>query len=365
MRILITGNMGYVGPVLARYLRDTLKDAELIGFDTAFFGHSLTGAGFLPEALLDRQVFGDIREFPAALLDGVDAMVHLSAISNDPMGTKFEAVTGEINRDATARIAGLAAERRVKSFVFASSCSMYGYAESGARKESDPTNPLTAYARSKIDSEKALAELDRNGMLVTSLRFATACGMSERLRLDLVLNDFVACAITSGEITVLSDGTPWRPLIDVEDMARAILWAILRKPENGGEFLAVNAGRDESNYQVRDLAEAVARHVPGTTVSINANAPPDKRSYRVDFALLRSLAPAYIPQVSLDQSITRLRDGLVGMGFADKDFRASPYIRLKTLEHHMAAGRLGADLRWRPHSHALGVHTNEIPQDAA
>ena len=239
MRILITGNMGYVGPVLTRFLRDRLPDAELIGFDTAFFGHSLTGAGLLPEARLDRQVFGDIREFPAELLDGVDAVVHLSAISNDPMGNKYEAVTGEINRDATVRIARLAAERGVKSFVFASSCSMYGYAEGGARKETDPTNPLTAYARSKIGSEKAMAELDRKGMLVTSLRFATACGMSDRLRLDLVLNDFVACAITSGEITVLSDGAPWRPLIDVEDMARAILWAIRRKSDKGGEFLAL------------------------------------------------------------------------------------------------------------------------------
>jgi nucleoside-diphosphate-sugar epimerase len=365
MRILITGNMGYVGPVLTKFLRDGLQDAELIGFDTAYFGHSLTGAGLLPEALLDRQVFGDIREFPAELLDGVDAVVHLSAISNDPMGNKFEAVTEEINRDATVRLARLAVERRVKSFVFASSCSMYGYAESGARKESDPTNPLTAYARSKIGSEKALGELDRKGMLVTSLRFATACGMSDRLRLDLVLNDFVACAITSGEITVLSDGTPWRPLIDVQDMARAILWAIGRKRENGGEFLAVNAGRDESNYQVRDLAEAVARHVPGTTVSINTNAPPDKRSYRVDFALFRSLAPDFIPQVTLDQSITRLREGLVGMGFADKNFRSSPYMRLKTLERHMAAGRLNTDLRWRFRSRALGTDTREIPQDAA
>src|ERR1700761_4952033 len=347
MRILITGNMGYVGPVLAKYLRDRLPDAELIGFDTAYFGHSLTGAGLLPEAMLNRQVFGDIRELPGELLDGVDAVVHLSAISNDPMGNKFEAVTGEINRDATVRIARLAAERGGWNVVFASSCSMYGYAEGGARKESDPTNPLTAYARSKIGSEKAMADLDRKNMLITSLRFATACGMSDRLRLDLVLNDFVACAITSGEITVLSDGTPWRPLIDVEDMARAIFWAIRRNRQNGGEFLAVNAGRDESNYQVRDLAEAVARHVAGTTVSINTNAPPDKRSYRVDFSLFRSLAPDSIPQVSLDQSITRLREGLVGMGFVDKDFRASPYMRLKTLERQMAAGRLGTDLRWR------------------
>ena len=341
-----------------------LGDAELIGFDTAFFGHSLTGAGLLPEALLDRQAFGDIREFPAELLDGVDAVVHLSAISNDPMGNKYEAVTGEINRDATVRLARLAAESGVKSFVFASSCSMYGYAEGGARKESDPTNPLTAYARSKIGSEQALAQFDRKGMLITSLRFATACGMSDRLRLDLVLNDFVACAITSGEITVLSDGTPWRPLIDVEDMARAILWAIRRRQEKGGEFLAVNAGRNEGNYQVRELAEAVARQVPGTTVSINTNAPPDKRSYRVDFALFRSLAPNSIPQVTLDQSIARLRDGLQGMGFKDKDFRSSPYMRLKTLERHMAAGLLGTDLRWRFRSQASGAG-REAPQDAA
>jgi nucleoside-diphosphate-sugar epimerase len=365
MRILITGNMGYVGSVLTRFLRESLVDAELIGFDTAYFAHSLTGAGLLPEAFLDRQVFGDIREFPADVLDGVDAVVHLAAISNDPMGNKFETVTGDINQQATIRLAGLAADRGVRSFVFASSCSMYGSTEGGSRKETDPTNPLTAYARSKIGSEKAFAELDRKSMLLTSLRFATACGMSDRLRLDLVLNDFVACAITSGEITVLSDGTPWRPLIDVEDMARAILWAIRRTRESGGEFLAVNAGRDESNYQVRDLAEAVARQAPGTKVSINTNAPPDKRSYRVDFALFRSLAPDSIPQVSLDQSITRLRDGLVGMGFADKDFRASPYMRLKTLERHMAAGRLGTDLRWRFRSHASGMDSREIPKDAA
>jgi len=348
MRILITGNMGYVGPVLTRFLREKLKDAELVGYDAGFFGHSLTGAGVLPEARLNRQVFGDVRELAPALLDGVDAVVHLCAVSNDPMGDKFEAVTGEINQNASVRIAQLAAERRVKNFVFASSCSIYGYAEGGARKETDPTNPLTAYARSKIGSEKAFAELDLGDMTITSLRFATACGMSDRLRLDLVLNDFVACAIASREITVLSDGTPWRPLIDVEDMARAILWAIVRKPENGGKFLAVNAGRDESNYRVRELAEAVARQAPGTKVSINANAPPDKRSYKVDFGLFRSLAPAYVPEVSLDQSIADLCAGLVGMGFADKDFRNSPYMRLKMLERHMAAGRLAADLRWAP-----------------
>jgi nucleoside-diphosphate-sugar epimerase len=346
MRILITGNMGYVGPVLTRFLRTNINGWELIGFDAGFFGHSLTGAEVLPETLLDRQAFGDIRELPPDLLDGVDAVVHLSAVSNDPMGNKFEAVTNEINQGASVRVAELAAARGVKNFVFASSCSMYGYAQGGPRKETDPTNPLTAYARSKIGAEQAFARLGLGTMTVTSLRFATACGMSDRLRLDLVLNDFVACAIASREITVFSDGSPWRPLIDVEDMARAIFWAIARKPENGGRFLAVNAGPDEGNYQVRELAEAVARQTPGTKVSINTNAPPDMRSYRVDFSLFKSLAPEHIPQITLAESIRRLREGLTGMGFADKDFRNSAYMRLKTLERHIAAGRACPDLRW-------------------
>jgi len=183
-------------------------------------------------------------------------------------------------------------------------------------------------------------------MTVTCLRFATACGMSARLRLDLVLNDFVACALANRKITVLSDGSPWRPLINVRDMARAIEWAATRKTNNGGAYLVVNAGSNEWNYQVKDLANAVAAAVPGTDVSINTDAPPDKRSYRVDFSLYRSLAPGFVPQVTLAQSIEALRDGLTKMGFADTDFRNSQNMRLKVLEAHITAGRLNPDLRW-------------------
>jgi nucleoside-diphosphate-sugar epimerase len=346
MRIVVTGNMGYVGPVLARFLRSNIRDCKLVGYDSGYFGHCLTGSAVLPEVNFDLQYMGDVRELPREVLAGADAVVHLAAVSNDPMGNRYQQVTADINQQASIRVAELAREAGVKNFVFASSCSMYGYAEGGARKETDPTNPLTAYARSKIGTENALKQMDLGGMTVTSLRFATACGMSDRLRLDLVLNDFVACAVTSGEITVLSDGTPWRPLIDVEDMSRAIAWAVQRAAADGGHFLAVNVGRDEWNYQVKDLAEAVAAAVPGTKVSVNTAAPPDKRSYRVDFSLFNELAPGHIPQLSLDESIRRLHAGLASMGFADKDFRNSPYMRLKTLERHIAAGRLGADLRW-------------------
>lgn len=347
MRILVTGNMGYVGPVLMRHLRESRPTAELIGYDTGFFGHSLTGSDRLPESRLDRQIFGDVRDLAPELLDGVDAVVHLAAVSNDPMGNRFEAVTEAINRDASVRIAEIAAARGVKNVVFASSCSMYGSADGSAKRETDPTNPLTAYARSKIGTEEGWKKLANGATTLTSLRFSTACGFSDRLRLDLVLNDFVACAVTTGEITVLSDGSPWRPLIDVADMARAIDWAIDRPADNGGSFLAVNTGRDEANVQVRDLAHAVAAKVPGTRVSIATDAPPDKRSYRVDFALYRELAPAHQPQVDLDTSIDRLLAGLRHMAFADADFRNSPFMRLKTLERHIASGRLGEDLRWR------------------
>jgi nucleoside-diphosphate-sugar epimerase len=348
MRVLITGNMGYVGPVVVSHLRRRFPDAELIGFDTGLFGTCLTTTGRAPETLLTTQHFGDVRELPEALLRGADAVVHLAAVSNDPIGNRFEAITDEINRGATLRVAGLASAAGVRNFVFASSCSVYGAAPGEARRETDTLNPLTAYARSKVAAEQGLAQMELNGMAATCLRFATACGMSDRLRLDLVLNDFVAGALSGGEITVLSDGTPWRPLIDVRDMARAIEWAITRPPERGGPVLAVNVGTDTRNHRVRDLAEAVAAAVPGTSVSINTAAPPDARSYRVDFSLFRRLAPDYQPKVGLPESIQAVLDGLQAIGFSDRDFRKSSRVmRLNTLSAMIDAGLLGSDLRWR------------------
>jgi nucleoside-diphosphate-sugar epimerase len=262
------------------------------------------------------------------------------------MGKEFEEVTAAINRSASVNLARASAKVGVKNFVFASSCSMYGQADGGARKETDPTNPLTAYARSKIGVEEDLYAADLGGMVFTSLRFATACGWSSRLRLDLVLNDFVASAVATEKISILSDGTPWRPLIDVEDMSRAISWGIARKAENGGAFLAVNAGSTESNYQMKDLAEAVAKLIPGTSISINKDALPDRRSYSVDFSLYRELAKNHQPKVTLNQSIERLRDGLLAMNFAVKDFRQSSFMRLNSLRLHLDSRRLEEDLRW-------------------
>ena len=346
MKILITGNMGYIGPCVVRHLRSCYPDAELIGLDAGYFAGCLTSNGVFPECKVNTQHFADMRSIPAHLLTGVDAVVHLAGISNDPMGKAFEDVTLEINYKASIRLAKLAREAGVKAFVFASSCSMYGAAGNQAKTEDSELNPLTAYAKSKVYTEKDLEPLAGKGFMATSLRFSTACGMSERLRLDLVLNDFVAAAIASGEIKILSDGTPWRPLININDMARAIAWAIGRDPAEGGDFLAINIGSKAWNYQIKDLAEAVAKIIPDTSVSINKDAEPDKRSYSVDFSLFERLAPDHQPQFDLAATVNGLRDGLNAMGFKDKNFRNSRFMRLKVLNHLRENHLLTEKLEW-------------------
>jgi nucleoside-diphosphate-sugar epimerase len=346
MKILITGNMGYVGPGVVQHLRTVFPQATLIGYDMAYFAHCLTNATVLPESRLNKQIFGDVRNITADVLEGVDAVIHLAAISNDPMGVRFEDVTLDINFESTIKVARLAKQAGAKAFVFASSCSMYGAAEGSAKTETSTLNPLTAYARSKVASEEGLQPLADENFTVTCLRFATACGMSDRLRLDLVLNDFVAGAVSTGMINILSDGSPWRPLIHVKDMARAIEWAVTRQTATGGAFLAINAGCDEWNFQVRDLAKAVSEVIPGTSVRLNEDAPPDKRSYKVSFALYKSLAPRHQPQITLPQAIEELQEGLTAMNFRDGNFRNSLLMRLKVLTSLQESESINDRLEW-------------------
>lgn len=347
MKILITGNMGYVGPGVVYQLRRSYPEAILVGLDMGYFAHCLTHADRLPECRLDHQYFGDVRRVSKTFLSGMDAIVHLAAISNDPMGNVFEEITADINYRGSLHLAKEAKKSGVKTFVFASSCSVYGFAEEGARTESSAVNPLTAYARSKVAVESELKTLADKDFKVSCLRFSTACGMSERLRLDLVLNDFVAAAVASKEIKILSDGSPWRPLINVKDMARAIDWAIQRKTSEGGPYLLINIGEDGWNYQVRDLAKAVQKSIPGVRVSINKEAPPDKRSYKVSFKLFETLAPKeYRPQCDLLSTIQGLKNGLEGMRFQDPNFRSSSFMRLNVLTHLRETEALTDQLLW-------------------
>jgi nucleoside-diphosphate-sugar epimerase len=346
MKIIIVGNLGYIGPSVTNQLRKTYPSAELIGYDIGYFAHCLTNATHLPEIMLDQQVFGDIRKFPENLLKGVDAIVDLAAISNDPMSFKFEEITLDINYRAAVRLAKLAKANGIKSFVYASSCSMYGLADDSERKEGDKVNPLTAYARSKVMAEAELEPLADDDFTITCHRFATACGWTNRLRLDLVLNDFVAGALVKKEISILSDGTPWRPMINTKDMARAIDWGLARKPENGGKFLAVNTGSNEWNNRILALAEATEKVIPGVKISTNPDAPPDKRSYRANFDLFKKLAPNHQPQEDLLSTVIEIKENLIQMGFNDSNFRESLFIRLKVIDNLKKLGLLNDNLEW-------------------
>jgi nucleoside-diphosphate-sugar epimerase len=240
------------------------------------------------------------------------------------------------------KIAEEAKKQGVKSFVFASSCSVYGLADVNAKNESSDINPLTAYAKSKTNCEEDLRKVAGNDFVITCLRFATACGFSYRLRLDLVLNDFVASALANKKIEILSDGKPWRPLINVKDMARAMEWAVYRTPEPN--YIIINAGSDSWNYQVIDLAKAVQKIIPEIEVHVNPNAQPDNRSYKVDFSLFAKMAKGYTPQYDLETTIKELISGLSAIGFSDKNFRTSNLIRLKTLTEQIDKGVLTKEL---------------------
>ena len=351
MKILVTGNMGYVGPGVVEQLKASRPGAAITGLDMGYFGQVLSGADLLPECRVAVQYFGDVRNPPDEAFRGVDAVVHLAAISNDPMGSKFEKVTLDVNHKATVSVAERAKAAGASAFVFASSCSVYGSASDAPRTEDSELEPLTAYARSKVNAEADLRSLASPGFKVSALRFATACGMSARLRLDLVLNDFVAAAIASKKIQIMSDGSPWRPLIHVRDMARAMDWAIGR---GGDDFVVLNVGTDEWNYQVRDLAAAVARVIPGVDVWVNPDASPDRRSYRVSFERFRRMAPDHQPRYSLLDTVTELADALGRMKFDDANFRKSRFMRLNVLSDLRDRGLLGEDLAWSPAAVAEG-----------
>ncbi|MDR0950810.1 MAG: SDR family oxidoreductase [Candidatus Ancillula sp.] len=369
MKILITGNMGYVGPAVIKRLREEYSPkAELIGLDTGYFAHSLTDSLVLPETLLNQQIFADVRDIDQDFLvdndlTDLDAVVWLAAISNDVMGELNPDLTKQINYLSAVNLAKLLKENAQKlnkqvSFTFASSCSVYGDGSgSGFDKdgnklpvdENSEVNPLTAYAKSKRETEIALEPLADSTLKVTCLRFATACGMSDRLRLDLMLNDFAAGAVTEKEITVLSDGSPWRPIIATEDMAGGVAYAIQRSnlDEKGGDYLVVNIGSNDWNYQVKDFANMCGEAVDRTKVSINSAAEPDKRSYRVNFDKFTSLADKkYLPQETLQTAVEKLRDGIQNTPTIDTNYRTSKYMRINTLKGHIKEGRIDQNLRW-------------------
>jgi len=345
-RTMVVGNLGYIGPVLTKFLTANKSENDLIGFDNAYFHGCLINPFNTTDQMLSFQIYEDVRKVKTEHLIGVDNIIYLAAISNDPMGSMYEIPTQEINSIAAIKFAELAKENGAKRFIFASSCSVYGAGGDDAKTEDSELNPLTAYAKSKIDFENKIKTLASKDFYITCLRFATACGASPRLRLDLVLNDFVANALLNEKIEILSDGTPWRPLIDVEDMCKAILWAIERSDILSNFYLSVNVGFNDSNYTIRDLAYAVNGILKNINININPDALPDKRSYRVDFSLYKSLAPSNQIHKSIDKTISELIENILDSQFRMKDFRNSHLVRLNTLNYLRAKNKLDSKLNW-------------------
>ena len=340
MRVLVTGHDGYIGSVLAPMVQEAGHD--VVGLDTFYY----RGCDFGNPIELEPALGIDVRDISPASLGDFDAVVHLAALSNDPLGDLNVDWTYAINRDGTITLARAAREAGVRRFVFASSCSMYGAAEGEiALTENAPLRPLTPYAESKVAAEAALRELAGDDFLPVFMRNATAYGVSPRLRLDIVLNNLVAWAHTTGAIRLQSDGMSWRPLVHVRDIARATI-ALLEAPDEVVRGEAFNIGSEKQNYRIRELAEIVHARLPRCEITFAEGASPDPRSYRVDF----SKFDAAFPECQLEWTAERGTDELVrayeSVALTLGDFEGHRYIRLNQLKRLMNANALDESLRW-------------------
>lgn len=344
MSFLITGNLGYVGPIVAKLLKNKYPEKKIYGYDLGLFSHLIRGVNHNPEMYYEKQFIGDVRNFDENILRDIDHVIHLAAISNDPIGNKFEKITDEINFKASLDLLIKSVKMKVNSFTFASSCSVYGEGVSHPRTEKDEVNPLTAYAKSKINFERESKKIYLGETNVTCLRFGTACGFSPRVRLDLVLNDFVASGYITKNIQVLSDGSPFRPLIHVKDMAKSIDWSSSRNFNSEHQHLHINVGSKTCNYQIKDLAQKTALKIKDCKLQINTNSSPDRRSYKVDFSKYQKLAPNHQCDISLEYVVDELLEGLKKCHDLDSNFRNSSYMRLNCLNDLIERKKISKDL---------------------
>lgn len=315
---------------------------EVVGLDSDLFRACTFGtpAPSIPE------IVKDIRDVKAADLEGFDAVLHLAALSNDPLGNLDAALTYEINHQGSVRLAELAKQVGVTRFVFSSSCSTYGAAGDAMLTEEAEFNPVTPYGHSKVLVEQDVAKLADDNFSPTFLRNATAYGVSPRHRFDLVLNNLVAWAMTTGRVYIKSDGTPWRPIVHIEDISRAFI-AVLNAPREVVHNEAFNVGRSEENYQIRDLADITQEVVPNCSIEYAPDGGPDKRCYRVDFSKIERVLPEFKPQWNARLGALQLYEAYQKVGLSVDDFEGTRYKRIDQIKQLLSSGRLDKTLRWR------------------
>ena len=356
MRVLVTGHNGYIGTVLVPMLLEC--GHEVIGLDTDFF-ERCTFTGVLPDV---ESIWKDVRDIQKRDVEGIDAIIHLAGLSNDPLGDYKPELTKEINETASIELARTAKEVGVKRFLFASSCSNYGAGGTDFLSEQAPFNPVTPYGLSKVRVELALSKMADADFSPIYVRASTAYGVSPRLRFDLVANNLTAWAFTTGRVYLKSDGTPWRPIVHVEDISRAYI-AALHAPRELVHNEPFNVGTTTENYQIREIAEIVKEVVPGCKIDYAPGAGPDKRCYRVDCNKIAHSLHEFKPQWTARRGIEQLYEEYQKVGLTLEEFEGQKYKRIAHVKHLVAEGWLDENLRWREsvvRSQELAVRNREV-----